>query len=156
MNERYIHINHWLNFFSGMPVYMYINICLVWRAYPILTWWTLPETKVEMAVTASGTECRISIRREMDGPIHGTLITIKSHIPMETYYGSRIYYKYDLFRLISDRHRTVFISWKRFHCWHHARLINGKVASRREASRKFDKLPGRNSAVHYLHADVYV
>lgn len=139
--------------FSLMPVYMYINICLVWKAYPILTWWTLPETKVEMAVTASGTECRISIRREMDGPIHGTLITIKSHIPMETCYGGRIYYRYDLF---SNRHRIVFISWKRFHRWHHARLINEKVASRRKASRKFDKLPLRNSAVHYLHVDVYI
>lgn len=88
----YIHINHRLNFFADASyVYMHINVCLVRKAYPVLTWWTLPETKVEMTVTTSGTECRISIRREMDDPIHGTLITIKSRIPTETCYDVWMY-----------------------------------------------------------------
>lgn len=68
---------------DGSRYYVYIrtriNVCLVRRALFRRDMMDASgDAKVEMAVTASGTKCRISIRQEMDGSIHGTLITIKS------------------------------------------------------------------------------
>lgn len=121
--ERTVYISIMGSTFSQMLVTcMHINVCLVRRAYPGLTWWTLPETKVEKVVTASGTVCRISIRREMDGPIHGTLITIKSHIPVEiVLYDGLIYRKYNcVFKFVRLFYESTFVRRS-------IRLINGRV-----------------------------